>query len=66
MSVAGSPVPVLAHAGAFSIAASLTVPAAEAPGERRLRIRIVYQVCDARRCEPPESALLEAPFTIEP
>lgn len=66
VSVAASSVPVLAHAGAFSLTASLTVSAAEAPAEKHLRIRIVYQVCDARRCESPESALLETPLTIEP
>jgi uncharacterized protein YyaL (SSP411 family) len=66
VSVAGSSAKVLAHAGEFTIAASLSVPAAEAPADKLLRIRIVYQVCDAHRCESPASALLEAPFTIVP
>ena len=66
MSVAGSSTKVLAHAGDFTIAASLSVPAAAAPSDKSLRIRIVYQVCDARRCESPASALLEVPFTILP
>jgi uncharacterized protein len=66
VSVGGSSTKVLAHAGDFTISASLMVPAGEAPADKRLRLRIVYQVCDARRCESPASALLEVPFTIVP
>jgi uncharacterized protein YyaL (SSP411 family) len=64
--LAGSSSPLLAHAGALSVAASVAIPAAAAAGEQRLRVRVVYQVCDVRRCESPEAVLLEAPLTVVP
>jgi hypothetical protein len=48
------------------VAASVAIPAAAAAGEQRLRVRVVYQVCDVRRCESPEAVLLEAPLTVVP
>jgi hypothetical protein len=62
----GGPASVLAHVGTVTVTAPLTVPREAPAAEKRLRVRVVYQVCDARRCEAPESVLLEAPFRVEP
>ena len=61
----GSLAPVLAHQGDATVAASMFVAADAAPGERRLRLRVVFQVCDLRRCEAPDSVLLESPVVVE-
>jgi hypothetical protein len=56
---------VLAHAGDVVVTAPVTVGAEAVEGERRLRVRVVFQACDARRCDAPDSALLEAPLVVE-
>jgi len=61
----GSTAPVLAHTGDATVVAPVFVGADAAAGERRLRLRVVFQVCDARRCEAPDSVLLEAPVVTE-
>lgn len=61
----GSTQPVLAYQGEVTVLAPLPLGAEVAAGDLRLRVRVVFQVCDARRCEAPDSALLEAPLTIE-
>ena len=61
----GSSAPVLAHQGDATVVAAIFVPSDAAAGERRLRLRVAFQVCDVRRCEAPSSVLLEAPMVIE-
>jgi uncharacterized protein YyaL (SSP411 family) len=56
--------PVALLRGAASVALRLRVPARTAPGERRVRVRVRYQACDKRDCQPPESVVLEVPLTI--
>ena len=61
----GSGAPVLAHEGEVVVTAPVTLGADAALGERRVRVRVVFQACDARRCDAPDSALLEAPLVVE-
>ena len=61
----GSLAPVLAHQGEATVVAPVFVGPDAAAGERRLRLRVVFQLCDLRRCEAPDSVLLEAPLVIE-
>jgi hypothetical protein len=61
----GSSVPVLGHSGEAAVVVPVSVASDAAAGERRLRLRVVFQVCDARRCEAPDNVLLEAPVVVE-
>ena len=61
----GSFAPVLAHRGVVTVATSVNVAPDATAGERRLRLSVVFQVCDLRRCEAPDRVLLEAPIVIE-
>jgi hypothetical protein len=60
----GSAAPVLAYHGDATVVAPVFVGPEAIEGERRLRVRVVFQACDARRCQAPESVVLEAPFVI--
>ena len=58
----GGPAP--AHAGTLALTVPLRARRGRAPGETRVRLRIVFQACDARECRPPESAVVEAPLVV--
>jgi uncharacterized protein YyaL (SSP411 family) len=58
--------PLVVHAGQFAIVTPLRVNNSASLGERRVRIRVRYQLCDRRECRPPESVVLEAPLVIMP
>jgi uncharacterized protein YyaL (SSP411 family) len=61
-----SPRPVSLLTREATVVLPLRVPRRMAAGERRLRLRLRYQACDARDCQPPESVILEAPLTVLP
>jgi uncharacterized protein YyaL (SSP411 family) len=44
-----------------SVALARDLPA----GPQRVRMRVVFQVCDASGCRPPDSATLEVPVSVE-
>ncbi|MBN2370301.1 MAG: thioredoxin domain-containing protein [Vicinamibacteria bacterium] len=56
--------PLAVHAGHIAIVAPLRVPDSAPPGERPVRVRVRYQLCDRHECRPPESVVLETPFFI--
>lgn len=61
-----SPRPVSLLAGEASVVLPLRIPRRLAAGERRLRLRVRYQACDGRDCQPPENVILEAPLKVLP
>jgi hypothetical protein len=62
--VPGSSALVLTYQGEVTVVVPVFVGPEAGAGERRLRVRVVFQACDARRCEAPDSVLLEAPLVI--
>jgi hypothetical protein len=61
-----SPRPVALLTGQASVVLPLRLAPSAGPGERRVRLRVRYQACDARDCQPPESVILETPLVVLP
>jgi hypothetical protein len=59
-----SPAPVTLFRNEVVLVLPLRAPRRGRPGERRVRLRVRYQACDARQCQSPESVILEAPLAI--
>jgi uncharacterized protein YyaL (SSP411 family) len=57
---------VSVYAGDVTITVPLRVDRRTLPGEKRVGLRVVFQPCEASGCQPPLSARLEVPVTIEP
>jgi hypothetical protein len=56
--------PLGVYIGAVAFTAPLRVPETAPPGERRVRMRVRYQPCGLRECQPPESVVLETAFEV--
>jgi hypothetical protein len=56
---------VSVYAGDVTITVPLRVDRRTLAGEKRVGLRVVFQPCDASGCQPPLSAQLEVPVTIE-
>lgn len=54
------------YTGAVRVHLPVRVPAELAPGPRALRLRVRYQACEAGRCQPPESVVLERRLDVSP
>src|SRR5262249_17830705 len=54
----------LVYTGRTTIVIPVRASVVASPGDFRMRLRVVYQVCRKRGCDPPERVLLEAPLTI--
>ena len=42
----------------------LTLERSVKPGLRRLRVRVLFQECDASGCRPPDGVVLEVAVTV--
>jgi uncharacterized protein YyaL (SSP411 family) len=56
--------PAAVYSGTVEVEVPVLAPAGLAPGPRPVRLRVVFQACDARRCAAPASELMEASVTI--
>jgi uncharacterized protein YyaL (SSP411 family) len=55
---------VLGHVDGALVALPLTVLRTTPVGEMRVRLRIGFQACTERACQPPDSLVLDAPLTV--
>jgi uncharacterized protein YyaL (SSP411 family) len=58
--------PVGVYEGKTTVPVSVAIARDLRAGPQRVRLRVVFQVCDAASCRPPESATLEVPVTVAP
>jgi uncharacterized protein YyaL (SSP411 family) len=58
------PEPAPAHTGRVTVTVPLRVRPGRAAGNARVRVRVLFQACDAVDCAAPDDALLDAPVTI--
>lgn len=56
--------PVGVYEGKTVVPVSVVLARDLAPGPQRVRVRVVFQACDASGCEPPHSATLEVTMTV--
>jgi uncharacterized protein YyaL (SSP411 family) len=56
--------PVAVYEGKAVVPVSVVLARDTAPGPQRVRVRVVFQACDASGCRPPDSATLEVPVTV--
>ena len=56
---------VAVHAGEATVKVPLRVKPGTPPGETSVGLRVVFQPCDAGGCQPPRSAHVEVPITVE-
>jgi hypothetical protein len=63
--VAWSETPISAYESSASVPVRITLSRDAAPGERSLRLRVVFQACNESRCDKPESVTLAVPVRIE-
>jgi hypothetical protein len=59
------PEPTTAYTGTVTVSVPLRLRPGRLPGERHVRVRVLFQVCDAVECGTPDSALLDVPVTIQ-
>jgi uncharacterized protein YyaL (SSP411 family) len=55
---------ILVYTGETRVVIPFRSPPGTPPGELRIRFRVVFQICRADRCEPPDRVLLEVPLII--
>ncbi len=53
-----------AYLGAHEVILPLTIPTDASPGPSSLRVRVGFQVCDARACQAPDSVVLTVPVQV--
>jgi uncharacterized protein YyaL (SSP411 family) len=56
---------VRVHAGEAAVTVPLRVKPLTPPGETAVGLRVVFQPCDARGCQPPMTAHLEVAVTVD-
>ena len=56
---------VAVHAGEAMITVPLRIDRRTTPGEKSVGLRVTFQPCDASGCQPPRSAHVEVPITVE-
>jgi uncharacterized protein len=57
---------VRVHAGQATVTVPLRVKPRTPPGETAVGLRVIFQPCDAAGCQPPMTAHLEVPVTVDP
>jgi uncharacterized protein YyaL (SSP411 family) len=62
--VPGSAPPLAAYQGRVVVAVRVTLARDVPAGPRRLRVRVLFQECDASACRTPDGAVLEVPVTV--
>jgi len=62
----GSPDAVSVFTGQVDFVVPIRVGERVTAGERSVRLRLRYQLCDHSTCSPPDSALLDLPFAVTP
>jgi len=55
---------ILGYVGSAVVKLPVSVPAGTRPGDRPVRVRLGFQACDERQCQPPDSVVLEVPVTV--
>jgi uncharacterized protein YyaL (SSP411 family) len=56
--------PVGVYGGTTVVPVSVVLARDLPPGPQPVRVRVVFQACDASGCRPPDSATLEVPVTV--
>jgi uncharacterized protein YyaL (SSP411 family) len=64
-SVSWSAQPLAVYASATTIPIAVTLSPRAVPGDRPLRVRVLFQSCNDARCATPETVTLEVPIRIE-
>jgi uncharacterized protein YyaL (SSP411 family) len=58
--------PIAVYEGASTVPIRVTLSPDVPPGERPLRVRVLFQACTEAGCEKPESVTLEVPVRVDP
>ena len=56
--------PIGVYAGKTVVPVSVVLASDLPPGPQRLRVRALFQQCDASGCRPPDAVVLEVPVTV--
>jgi uncharacterized protein YyaL (SSP411 family) len=56
--------PIEVYQGRTRLPVRVTLASDGPPGPRRLRVRVLFQECDAAACRTPDGAVLEVPVTV--
>jgi hypothetical protein len=56
--------PIGVYEGKTVVPVSVALAPDLAPGPQRVRVRVLFQECDASGCRPPDHATLEVPVTV--
>jgi hypothetical protein len=57
--------PIAVYEGATTVPIRVTLPRNLPPGDRPVRMRVLFQACSEARCEEPQSVTLETRVRIE-
>ena len=56
--------PIGVYVGKTVVPVSVVLASDLPPGPQRLRVRALFQQCDASGCRPPDAVVLEVPVTV--